>query len=268
MDKELAIGIWDSGVGGLTVMHQVARLLPHENIIYFGDTARVPYGGKSRETIVRYSIENTIFLTEHQIKLLIVACNTAVAQSLDRLQQIFKIPIIGVVEPGAEKAVQATRNGHIAVLGTRGTVGSKAYQKEIQHRMPSAQVTGIACPLLVPLVEECFFSHPIAKSVVQHYLEELHTHQVDTVVLGCTHYPLLRNVIAAELGKGITIVDPAEACAEKASALLTQHHLRASHQKPHYKYFVSDDPERFRMLGKEFSGLSLNDVELVSKGHN
>lgn len=266
--KNQAIGIWDSGAGGLTVMQQVVRLLPHENIVYFGDTARVPYGGKSRETIIRYSIENTIFLMEHQIKMLVVACNTANAHALDRLQNIFKIPIVGVVEPGAEKAVQATRSGRIAVLGTRGTINSRAYHNEIQRRLPTASVTGVACPLIVPIVEECFFSHPIAKTVINHYLGELHSHGVDTALLGCTHYPLVRKLIEEELGDSISIVDPAEACAEKVSDLLTANNLRAAHRTPQYKYFVSDDPERFRSLGKEFSGLPLEDIELVTRSHH
>lgn len=257
------IGIWDSGAGGLTVLQQVARILPNESVVYFGDTARVPYGGKSRDTIIRYSIENTIFLMEHNIKALVVACNTGVAHAFDRLQQIFKIPIIGVIDPGAQKAVEMTKNGRIAVMGTKGTVNSGAYQKEILRRRPGAVVAGVACPLIVPIVEECFFSNPISKQIIKHYLAEVHAHQADTLLLGCTHYPVVRHLIEEELDRKINIVDPAQACAENVAALLKANNISTSHSKARYKYYVSDDPERFRMIGKVFSDLPIEDVGLA-----
>lgn len=261
-----AIGIFDSGAGGLTVMKQISRLLPNENIVYFGDTARIPYGGKSPETIIRYSIENTIFLMEHQIKVLVVACNTAAAHALDRLQGIFRIPVISTIAPGAEKAVQTTRNGKIAVLGTRGTIASGAYQKEIKQRLPDATVFGVPCPMLVPIVEENFILHPTAKMIVQHYLEEVHQYGADTLVLGCTHYPLLRSLFEEIIDGSMTIVDPAEACAETVDTLLSASQMCKKASSPDYKYFVSDDPERFRLVGKGFSGMALDHVLLAGKG--
>jgi glutamate racemase len=263
LSKDQPIGIWDSGAGGLTVMQEIARLLPHENVVYFGDTARIPYGGKSRDTIIRYSIENTIFLMEHNIKALVVACNTGVAHAFDRLQQIFKIPIIGVIDPGAEKAVEMTKSGRIAVMGTKGLVHSGAYQKEIMRRLPRAVVTGIPCPLIVPIVEECFFGNPISKMIIKHYLADLHVHEVDTLLLGCTHYPVVRHLIEEVLDKSISIVDPAKACAENVADLLTKLQLRASHRVADYKYFVSDDTERFRSIGKVFSDLPIENIELA-----
>lgn len=263
-----SIGIFDSGVGGLTVMQQVVRLLPHESVVYFGDTARVPYGSKSRETIQRYSIENTIFLMEQNIKLLIVACNTASAYAAEKLKQVFNIPIVGVIVPAAERAVQVTKNGNIAILGTKGTVLSGVYQKEILQRMPKANITAIACPLWVPLVEELFIAHPATKAIVKEYLKPLHNQNIDTVVLGCTHYPLLRPLIEEELGSKVTIVDPAIICAETVSHLLQNLKLHTQRQGSQHKYFVSDDPEKFRSLGRDFLGMPLTDVEALPRSRN
>ncbi len=259
-----SIGMFDSGVGGLTVMQQIMRTLPHEHIVYFGDTARVPYGEKSPETIIRYSLEIARFLMENNnIKALVVACNTVSSCSLDELQKICKAPVIGVIEPGAEKAVEVTRNGRIAVLGTRRTIASGAYEKEILQRLPKAFVIGVACPLLTPLVEEHFITHNAAKMIVREYLAPLHDQNIDTVLLGCTHYPLLRPLIEAELGPQVTIVDSAQTCAERVAAILKNKRMEASCSAafPH-KYFVSDDPERFRTLGKTFLGMELEPVEM------
>lgn len=263
-----AIGMFDSGVGGLTVMQQIMRVLPQESIVYFGDTARVPYGGKSGKTIVRYSIEGTIFLMEQDIKLLVIACNTVCAYALDKLNQIFNIPIVGVIEPGAERAVQVSRNGHIAVLGTKATINSGSYQKEITRLLPSAQITAIPCPLFVPLVEEHFVSHPAARLIIKEYLAPLRKQKVDTVLLGCTHYPLLRKLIEEEVGEGVSIVDSALTCAEKVSSLLDDLKLHGKHGSPKHRYYVSDDPEKVRVLGREFLGMPLDDVELASSIHN
>lgn len=263
--KNQSIGVFDSGLGGLTVMQQMIHTLPHEHMVYFGDTARVPYGGKSKETIIRYSIENSIFLMEQNIKMLVIACNTAASHAVEKLQQIFNIPVIDVIGPGADHAVQVTRNGHIAVLGTKATINSGAYQREIQKRLPSASVIAIACPLFVPLVEERFITHAAARLIVKEYLSPLKEQNIDTVLLGCTHYPLLRSLIEAELGPDITIVDSAITCAEKVSKTLLTHELQTENvQAPQHRYYVSDDPEKFRSLGREFLGMPLDYVEAIT----
>lgn len=264
--KMQSIGMFDSGLGGLTVMQQILRVLPQEKIIYFGDTARVPYGGKSGETIVRYSIENTIFLMEQNIKMLVIPCNTATAYALEKLRQVFNIPVIGVIEPGAQKASQVTRNGRIAVLGTKATISSGIYKTEIQKLLPTAHVESVACPLFVPLVEEMFVSHPAAKLIVREYLAPLRNKDIDTILLGCTHYPLLRELIAEEFGDQVNIVDSAVTCAEKVSEFLCAHEMQAqpSETLPQHQYFVSDDPEKFRTLGREFLGMPLENVKAAS----
>jgi len=250
-----AIGVFDSGIGGLTVMKQMITVMPNENMIYFGDTARVPYGEKSPETIIRYSIENAIFLMEYNIKVLVVACNTASAYALVKLQHLFKIPVVGVIESGVDKAVAVTRNQRIAVLGTKGTIKSNVYQQEIKRRLPNALVQGIACPLFVPLVEERFVSHPATKILVKEYLAPFKDQGIDTILLGCTHYPLLRQVIQDELGSGVEIVDSASTCAEKVSAILTEQRLHNQNScEAIHRYFVSDDAEKFRLAGSEFLG--------------
>lgn len=260
----MAIGMFDSGFGGLTVMRQVAKDLPNEHIIYFGDTARLPYGDKSRETILRYALENTIFLMDHKIKLLVVACNTVSVYSLEKLQQVFNLPIIGVIDPGVEKIVSVTRNKKVAVLGTRGTINSGVYQQKIAHKLPGAEIFAVPCPLFVPLVEEKMIDHPIAHLVVKEYLTPLKDKHVDTVMLACTHYPLLKDVIQHELGPDVTIVDSASTCAEKVRQVLDELNLRSNEYNPIRKYFVSDDPEKFRRLGTQFLGMPIDQVELSS----
>ncbi len=263
--REGSIGMFDSGIGGLTVLQRVSKALPHEQIIYFGDTARSPYGGKSQETIIRYSIENTIFLLEKKIKLLIIPCNTATALALDKLKQLFNIPILGVIEPGAEKAVEVTARGRIAVLGTKGTIASGVYQQQILKRLPTAEVSSIACPLFVPLVEEHFIHHPAAKLIVKEYLAPLKQKKVDTVLLGCTHYPLLRQLIEEELGAEVIVVDSAETCAEKAKELLSKFNLMSPlNEHTAHQYYASDDPEKFKYLGREFLGESIHHVSLCA----
>lgn len=267
--KTKSIGIFDSGIGGLTVMQQIKKELPGESLIYFGDTARVPYGGKSPETIIRYSIENAIFLMEQNIKILINACNTSTAYSLEKLQLIFNIPVVGVIEPGAEAAVKKTGNGRIAVLGTKATINSGMYQKAIQQMMPDAFVASIACPLFVPLVEEQFASHHATKLIIKEYLAPLSHLDIDTVLLGCTHYPLLRKLIQDEMGPHVNIVDSASTCAKKVSELLNAHDLNAplnhSDNSPMQKYFVSDDPVKFKQLAEKLLNESLTYVEGISR---
>lgn len=257
------IGLFDSGVGGLTVMQQIMRLLPHERLIYFGDTARVPYGNKGSHTIIRYSIENTISLLDKNIKLLVVACNTASALALSKLKQLFKLPIIGVIEPGAEKAVAVTRNQRIAVLGTNGTIQSGAYQAALQKIAPQATVIPISCPLFVHLVEEQWLEHPATRLIVREYLRPLHGVQIDTLLLGCTHYPLLIQMIREEIGEDVTIVDSASTCAEQVVSLLQKNQLLSSGLTGGHDYFSSDDPEKFRSLGEKLFKSSLKNVDLL-----
>lgn len=260
-DSSLAIGIFDSGVGGLTVMQQMIFKVPDEDIVYFGDTARLPYGEKSGDTIVRYSIENTMFLIDQRIKMLVVACNTASAYALEKLNQIFNIPIVGVVKPGARKAVEVSRHHRIAVLGTRATIHSGIYQKEIKLLLPSATVFPIACPLLAPLVEERFLDHQATKLVIKEYLAPLKEHRVDTILLGCTHYPLLYPLIQQEMSEAV-IVDSASTCAEEVASVLKNLQLeRKSSEPTNYRYFVSDDPDKFRRFGEVFLGKQIQTVE-------
>lgn len=260
-----AIGIFDSGIGGLTVMREIMKRLPNENLIYYGDTARLPYGNKSSEVVTRYSMESASFLVEQNIKLLVVACNTATAYALDKLQQTFGIPVLGVIEPGAEKAIKTSKNNCIAVLGTKGTIGSGVYQRMIEKKMPQAKVVSIACPLFVPLVEESFLHHPVTSLVIKHYLAPLKEHGVDTVLLGCTHYPMLKHKIAEELMEHVAIIDSACTCAEKVAGILNESQLtNHSRSKGNYQYFVSDDPIKFQHAGSEYLGDSISNVRVFN----
>lgn len=263
MSQSSPIGLFDSGSGGLTVMREVAKRLPSENLLYYADTARIPYGGKSRDTIIRFSIENSIFLLEQSIKLLVVACNTATALALDKLKHLFKIPVIGVIEPGAEKACQVTRNGKVAVLGTKGTIASKAYETAILARSPQMEVISVACPLFVPLVEERFIDHPAAKMIVKEYLAPLKKEKVDTILLGCTHYPLLQKLIEEEMEGQVEIVDSATTCAEKVDHILCELRLENPQKAGQYHYYVSDDPLKFQQLGEEILGRKIEHVTLA-----
>lgn len=248
------IGIFDSGLGGLTVMQQVMQKLPSESIVYFGDTARVPYGTKSPETILRYCIENTQFLLTKEIKLLIVACNTATSVALEGLQKRFRIPIIGTIEAGSEQAVTVTKTGRIAVLGTKATIFSGAYQKAIKKLRPNATLFPIACPLFVPLVEENYLNQEASRLIVKNYLHPLKNQEIDTLLLGCTHYPLLKEMIQDEVGDGVKIVDSASTCAEKTLGLLREYQMEANKHSAEYEYYVSDDPERFQLIGSTVFG--------------
>lgn len=242
-------------------MRQLIKTLPYENVIYFGDTARVPYGEKSREAVIRYSVENGEFLIEKNVKMIVVACNTASSHAIEALQQTFSIPVAGVVECGAENAANATKNGKIAVLGTKGTVQSQAYQKAILQKVPQASVFSIACPLLVPLVEEGYLFHPATRLIVQEYLRPLQDKQIDTLLLGCTHYPLLSEVIRGEIKDHVEIVDSASSCANHVASTLSRLSLLKEETAPEYQYFVSDDPKKFQVLGSAFLGLPIEKVD-------
>ncbi len=264
IDPKASIGIFDSGFGGLTVMKAIRTLLPHENIIYFGDTARLPYGTKSRETILRYSMENAAFLIRQGIKVLVVACHTACSFALEELQQKFDLPIIGVTTPMIEQMQLLSPKGKIAILGTHGTIASGAYQNAIRKIFPSAEVSAIACQLLVHLVEEGYIDHPITASAIQEYLLPLKNKNIDTVVLGCTHFPLLQNQIQQAFDPQIRVVDPAQFCAVFLKKLLKdQNLLNPDKTAGHYQFYVSDAPEKFRLLGNTFLGCRLEHISLA-----
>lgn len=222
-NKKMApIGVFDSGVGGLTVAREISRQLPYENIVYFGDTARVPYGSKSQNTIIRFSEQIIRFLRTKQVKAIVIACNTASALALDAVKDEFDLPIIGVVIPGARAAVEATTNGKVGVVGTEATVQSGMYTKVIQGMNPKIEVIEKACPLFVPLVEEGFKEHIVTKQIIEYYLESMRNTDIDAMILGCTHYPLLRSKIREYMGDRIQIVNPAYETAMDLKRLLEE----------------------------------------------
>ena len=248
-----AIGIFDSGVGGLTVLKEIERLLPYESIIYFGDTARVPYGPKSRETIERYTLENTIFLLEKNIKLLVVACNTASAYGIEKLKRIFAVPIVEVIMPGAENLVFTTKNKKAAILATKATVASEAYPKAIHALDPHIEVLSIACPLLTPMIEEQMIDHPALQLMLREYLKPVKERECDTILLGCTHYPLIERIIAKEMDHKVHIVNSASLCALKTAELLEFFNLKNGRKgTPNVQFYVSDDPLKFQEMGQRF----------------
>ncbi len=260
-----AIGIFDSGVGGLTVLKEIARVLPQEDTIYLGDTARVPYGTKSPETVTRYARQITSFLVNRDIKLLVVACNTASAVSLDDLKENFGLPIVGVIEPGARAAAAATKTGKVGVIGTEGTIRSSAYAKAIKRLNPEVEVLTRACPLFVPLAEEGWVENEVARLTARQYLQGLREEGVDTLVLGCTHYPILKGIIAEVMGPEVRLVDSAEETARTVAEILRgKGLLRPSSEKGNHHYFVTDVPAGFIRVGNRFLGGKLGDVFQVS----
>lgn len=260
-----AIGIFDSGVGGLTVLKEIVKALPQEDTIYLGDTARVPYGTKSPETVTRYARQITSFLVSRDIKLLVVACNTASAFSLDALKEQFPIPIVGVIEPGARRAAAVTRSGKVGVIGTEGTIRSSAYAKAIKRMNPEIEVITRACPLFVPLAEEGWVDNEVARLSARLYLQGLKEEGIDTLVLGCTHYPLLKNIISEIMGASVTLVDSAEETARTVAEILRNGStLRPSSEKGNHHYFVTDVPAGFIRVGNRFLGGRLGDVYQVS----
>ena len=243
-----AIGVFDSGLGGLTILSALRRRLPKEDLIYFGDTANVPYGSKSKDAVTRFSLAIARFLQEQGVKLIVVACNTASALALAELRKQISVPVMGVIEPGAEKAVRTTRNGKIAVLGTEATVKSRAYPKAVLKRNKQAEVFQQACPLFVPLVEENWAQTPAARLTAETYLASVSKSGADTVILGCTHYPVLKPVISRILGKKVTLVDSADTLAEAVQTFLTGNGQAAQTGKGKLTVFASDDPHRFKRL--------------------
>lgn len=247
------IGIFDSGFGGLTVMNAVKECMPNEDIIYFGDTANLPYGNKSAEAIISYTLKNTEFLISLGIKLLIIACHSACSASYDLLTNKLPIPVVGVVAPSVDLMKKQITKGNIALIGTRRTIQSNMYQKLIAEQIPNAQLISIACPLFVPIVEEGYAKHPIARVVVKEYLHPLKDKNIQALLLGCTHYPLLSSLIQEEMGPSTQLIDPAEGCAQEAKKILEERRALCDLiREPSYTFYVSDDPEKFRSFGRHF----------------
>jgi glutamate racemase len=261
------IGVFDSGIGGLTVVHELMRQLPDESIIYFGDTARVPYGNKSPETVRRYSRQITNFLVDEGVKALVVACNTATAHALDVLKNELPIPVIGVVDPGARAAVKATQRHAIGVIGTRGTIASGAYERAIRALAPAARIAAKACPLFVPLVEEGWVDTEPARLIAHEYLTPLARARVDTLVLGCTHYPLLKPLLGGVMGPEVRLIDSAEETAAETARTLDELEIRAPRGGgATYRFIASDAPEQFLQLGQRFLGEAIDHVETLPLG--
>ncbi|MBI2213309.1 MAG: glutamate racemase [Acidobacteria bacterium] len=256
------IGVFDSGVGGLTVFREISRALPGEPLLYLGDSARVPYGTKSPETIQRYAREAAYFLLERDVKMLVVACNTATAAALPILERELSIPVIGVVEPGARAAVSVTK-GRVGVIATEGTVRSRAYTRAIHAIDGSVEVIEQPCPLFVALAEEGWAGTNVAREVAEVYLAPLLREKIDTLVLGCTHYPILRATIAEVTGEGVTIVDSAETTALAVEAALHDSAIRASESDPKYQFLVTDATERFLRIAETFLDHSVDHLDLV-----
>jgi glutamate racemase len=258
------IGIFDSGLGGLTVLSAVREQLPHENIVYFGDTARVPYGSKSKEAVTGYSRQIAAFLLSHDVKMIIIACNTASAYALEALRKSVAVPVVGVIEPGAHFAAGISRTGRIGVIGTEGTIRSSSYTAAIRRCDKRATVIAQACPLFVPLVEEGWLDHPVTRQVAREYLSLFAQHKIDTLVLGCTHYPLLRSVIQKIVGKHVRLVDSAEATARQVSEILARDGCATTRQRAgSYTFYSSDAPQKFQELGERFLGRSMSSVKKV-----
>jgi len=246
--NDAPIGVFDSGVGGLTVAREIMRQLPDENMVYFGDTARVPYGSKSKDNIIRYSRQILRFLEQQQVKAIVIACNTASALALDVVHEEFDLPVIGVIEPGARAAVQATVNKKIGVVGTEATIRSEMYSRIVKRMDQAVAVIGKACPLFVPLVEEGFAKHKVTEDIIDYYLASMKCSGVDTMILGCTHYPLLRSKIRKYMGDEIAIVNPAYETAMDLKQILAERELANPGQREtaSYEFYVSDAADKFK----------------------
>jgi glutamate racemase len=257
------IGVFDSGIGGLTVVKALRETLPNEKIIYLGDTARIPYGSRSPSTVERYSLEMAEMLVAENAKIIVVACNTASSVALEKLQRSFSVPVIGVICPGAEAAIKATRNRHIGVIGTRATIKSAAYEKALRGIDAGVRVTSRACPLLVPLIEEGWLEDELTDRAITRYLEPLVQAGIDTLVLGCTHYPLLAPAIGRAFGATITLVDSARNCAAAVQQLLDRESLRAPFgTEGSLEVALTDAPDNFLRVAKEALQLDIGEVQL------
>jgi glutamate racemase len=259
--NEKPIGVFDSGIGGLTVVHALTTRLPHENIVYFGDTARVPYGPKSAQVVREYAAQDVDFLISQDVKMVVIACNTVSAVALDIVQKHAKVPVVGVILPGALAAMNLTKKKRVGIIGTRATVNSKAYTNAIRQFDPDVQVFAQECPLFVPLAEEGWVDHAVTHMVAKEYLFPLKLEKIDTLILGCTHYPILHKAIAAAFDGTVSLIDSGEATAAEVEKLLDEHKLRnPSTQMPNLKFYVSDVPAKFTEVGERFLGHKMGRV--------
>jgi glutamate racemase len=275
MEKEKPIGVFDSGIGGLTVVKRLSNILPKESIVYFGDTARVPYGSKSNATVIEYAIQDASYLMQKGVKVLVVACNTVSSVALDELRSRFHLPIIGMIEPGAKMALKETKTGRIGVIGTMATINNKAYSTELKRLDSNVEVFEKACPLFVPFAEEGWLKHKALYLVAEEYLKELREKDIDTLVLGCTHYPLLADVIQEVIGDKVKLIDSGIAAAFAANTALEGIGLMTNSGVLGESYFyVSDIPAKFQQIAELFLGRTIHKVEkldletLVNCGKN
>lgn len=262
------IGVFDSGVGGLTVAREIMRQLPNERIVYFGDTARVPYGNKSKETVTKFSRQIVHFLKEQQVKAIVVACNTASAYALEELEHEVDIPIMGVMKPGARAAIEATKNKKVGVAATEATIHSGIYTRYIKENDESVSVLEKACPLFVPLVEEGLWEDPVTDEIARRYLSELIDSGIDTLILGCTHYPMLRSTVAKIMGEGVTLVNPADETARELKLMLAEKGLESEHRPglgtELYRFYVSDGAEKFRQFANSILPYGILSAKVVN----
>lgn len=257
---DLPIGVFDSGVGGLTVIQALRRRMPEESFLYFGDTAHVPYGTKSKEAVTRFSLAIGRYFAGRGIKMLVVACNTASALALPEIRKALRIPVIGVIQPGVRAAAAATRNKIVGVIATEATIRSQAYPKALLDFDPKIRVVGIACPLFVPLVEEGWWSHSVTRTVAQEYLRPIRRAKADTLILGCTHYPLIKPALRREAGNGVKLIDSASEVAREVDAWRRAYGLGRRGRKQSMEFIVSDGPDRFLKLARKFLGLRVSSV--------
>ncbi|MCB9209505.1 MAG: glutamate racemase [Ignavibacteriales bacterium] len=264
MNNSNPIGIFDSGIGGLTVVKSLDSSLANENIIYFGDTARVPYGSKSNSTVIEYSKQDAKFLLSKNVKMIVVACNTASSIALESLRKEFEIPVVGMIDPGAKAAIMATKNKKIGVIGTEATVSNKAYSNALLKLDDSINVFEKACPLFVPLAEEGWTDHKATILIAEEYLSELKKEKIDTLILGCTHYPILRNVIQEVIGKNVQLIDSGSAASVEVEAYLAGRGIKnTSNNIGTHQYYVSDVPKKFKQIAERFLGREVDHVNKI-----
>jgi glutamate racemase len=259
------IGVFDSGIGGLSAVREIFRLLPNESVVYFGDTARLPYGSKSGETVTRFSLEIAMFLVRQDIKCLVVACNTASSYALDVLARHLTVPVIGVIEPSAAAAVAASPHRRIGVIGTLATVGSGAYPAAIERLAPGASVSSRACPLFVPLVEEGWIDHAATRAIASEYLAELRQADLESLILGCTHYPMIAPLVAEMMGPSVTLIDSGAEAARATGQLLAERGELAPARPPQHRFFLSDEPRNFGRVAQGFLGRPLPPTAIVDQ---
>ncbi len=263
-NRSNSVGVFDSGIGGLTVVKKINSFLPNEGIVYFGDTARVPYGSKSNSTVIEYSIQDANFLISKNVKIIVAACNTASSVALDSLRKKFNVPIIGMIEPGAKMAAKNTKSGKIGVIGTNATINNKAYSLELKKLDKQLSVIEKACPLLVPLAEEGWINHKATYAIAEEYLADLRNANIDTLILGCTHYPILADVIQNVMGKSVKLIDSGTAASMIVEEYLEGRNLKnQSAVLGNNEYYVSDLPIKFKEVAQRFLGKEIKDVTKI-----